>query len=66
MAKKPNDLETVKITLSTTKSVKEYLAELVATGLYGKNPAGAAERLITREIEVLFREGILKRKVNRR
>jgi len=66
MAKRPNDVDTVKITISTTERVRDFLAELVATGLFGKNPAVAAERLITRGIENLIREGTLTSKNRRR
>ncbi len=62
MARRPNNVETKVVTLSTTPHVKAYLAALVSTGLYGKNPADAAERLLARGIESLIREGILKRR----
>jgi hypothetical protein len=39
-----------------------YLEELVGSGLYGKNPAEAAERLIALGIEDLIRQGTLKRR----
>ena len=61
MARHPNDLKTVTVTISTTPAVMAFLAQLVATGLYGKNPAEAAERLVSRGLEHLVREGILDR-----
>jgi hypothetical protein len=61
MARRPNNRPTKTITVSTTPGVVEYLLRLVATDLYGKNPAEAAERLITRGIESLIKDGILKR-----
>jgi len=66
MARSPNGIETRTITVSTTPPVVEYLGELVATGLYGKNQAEAAERLIARSIEGLVRKGTLKKKKGRK
>ena len=62
MARKPNNIETVTITVSTTRPIERYLAKLVSTGLYGKNPAEAAERLVARSIEQLIRSGTLGRR----
>jgi hypothetical protein len=59
MARRPNSIKTVTITISTTEPVEQYLAKLVSTGLYGKNPAEAAERLVARSIEQLVRDGTL-------
>lgn len=61
MPRPKNQLETVSITLSTTQVVITYLEALVASGLYGKNPAEAAERLIAFGIEELVQRGTLKR-----
>lgn len=62
MARKPNDLDTETITLSTTPQVNQYLRRVLKTGLYGKNPAEAAERLLTRALEEMLRDGRLNRK----
>jgi hypothetical protein len=59
MARKPNNVATVTITISTTERVQQYLEELVSGGLFGKNPAEAAERLVARGLETLLREGTL-------
>ena len=59
MARKPNNLPTVTITVSTTRRIQLYLEELVAGGLFGKNPAEAAERLVARGVENLLRDGTL-------
>ena len=59
MGRKPNNLETVIMTISTTPPIMERLAVLVSTGLYGKNPAEAAERLVARSIEDLLQNGTL-------
>lgn len=61
MARRPNHIQTVTITVSTTKPVEQYLAKLVSTGLYGKNPAEAAERLVAKSVEQLIRDGTLSR-----
>lgn len=62
MARSPNPLPTVSITISTNPQIKEYLSELVPSGLYGNNEAEAAERLLAKAIEGLIREGALKGK----
>lgn len=59
MARKRNRLKTVTLTISTTPPIVEHLARLVATGLYGKNPAEAAERLVARSIEDLVQNRTL-------
>ena len=61
MPRLPNKVQTVTITVSTTQTVRQYLEALAATGLYGKNPAEAAERLISDEIKDLLATGRLKR-----
>jgi len=62
VARTPNNIATKMIHISTTPRVYEYLEDLVLTGLYGKSPAEAADRLIAREVEVLIREGSLRRR----
>ena len=47
--------------MTTTPQVRSYLEQLVQGGLYGKNRTEAAERLLTRSIEMLIRDGVLKR-----
>lgn len=42
MARKPNDIPTVPLSLLATPQVERYLKQLLTTGLYGKNPADAA------------------------
>ena len=59
MPRTPNKVKTVTITVSTTPPVYDYLENLVATGLFGKNPAEAAERLITKGIEQHLSGGTL-------
>lgn len=62
MARKPNSITTVTITISTTEGIQQYLEDLVAGGLFGKNPADAAERLVARGVENLLRDGTLRHK----
>lgn len=62
MPRPRNQLKTVSITVSTTQTVVDYLEMLVESGLYGKNPAEAAERLIAFGIEELVQRGTLDRK----
>jgi hypothetical protein len=59
--RKRNQLGTVSLTISTTQPVVAYLEALVESGLYGKNPAEAAERLIATALEELIRSGTLAR-----
>jgi hypothetical protein len=61
MPRTPNHLPTVTITVSTTPQIQKYLVRLVSTGLFGKNAAEAAERLIARSVETLTRDGTLRR-----
>jgi len=61
MARTPNKIETVEVKLSTTPSVAEYLDLLLKTGLYGKSRSETAERLVTRGIEALIKEGTLSK-----
>ena len=59
MARQRNDLQTKTVTISTTPAVRKYLSRLVSTGLYGKNPAEAAERLVAGSLERLLKDGTL-------
>jgi len=61
MPKPKNPVASVKIMITTTATVREYLDRLVKEGLHGKNAAEAAERVIARYIEGLVREGGLQR-----
>lgn len=56
MPRDANKIGTVTITISTTPPVKQHLEALVATGLYGKNAAEAAERIVARGLEQLIAE----------
>jgi len=56
MPRPRNTTETVQITLSTTKQVKELLEELSRTGFYGKNAAETAHVLLKEKIRELQRD----------
>ena len=60
MAREPNLISTRQLTVSTTEQVAPYLADLAKTGVWGKNAAEAAERLIADQIRRLINEGVLK------
>jgi len=62
MPRSRNHLPTVTITISTTPQVQEHLVDLLSTGLYGKNVAEAAERLIAQSVERKAVEGALPRR----
>jgi hypothetical protein len=64
VAKQKNSVGSKKITLSTTAAVHAYLEELVLGGLHGKNPAEAAERLLTLKLGELVDSGKLGRDPN--
>ncbi len=61
MAREKNIVESVQITLSTTSRVRDYLEELALMGLYGKNVAEAAERLVSDMINQKINSGELDR-----
>jgi hypothetical protein len=60
MPRTANAIDTETLKISTTPPVVKHLRRLVETGLYGKNPSEAAERLIAQGIERLIKEGGLK------
>jgi hypothetical protein len=66
MARQRNRLTTRTLTLSTTPQVLGYLRELLETGLYGKNEAEAAERLLTRALDTYLGAKRLTMKKDRR
>ena len=66
MARHRNKVKTVTITLSTTEKVHEHLERLVATGMFGKNPAEAAERLVSKGIQDLLLDRTLEEQTEKR
>jgi hypothetical protein len=65
MPRARNHVPTVTITVSTTPQVYDSLVRLLSTGLYGKNVAEAAERLIAQSVERKAVEGALPRERRR-
>jgi hypothetical protein len=59
MSRKKNSVGTVPLTISTTPQINAYLERLVAKGFYGKNPADAAERVVSRTLEAMVKQGDL-------
>jgi len=49
-----------RIGISVTPEMRGYLDDIAKTGIYGKNRPEVAKSLISREIERLIREGIIK------
>ena len=56
MARKPNNVPTVTVTISTTPHIYDYLERLVTLRVYVKNPAEAAEQLIKESLREDLRE----------
>jgi hypothetical protein len=50
MARKPNKVPSVTLRISTTPVVRDMLKRLVTTGLFGKTPSEAADRLIAEKL----------------
>lgn len=59
MARSKNQVQTVQLTVAATPQMVEFLRQLTSTGLFGKNPAEAAERLLARALEERLRTGEL-------
>ena len=62
MPRQKNDLQSVELRMSTTLVVREYLEQLVATGLWGKNVTEAAERMLTTSLVRMIENGELRKK----
>lgn len=61
MAGRPkNSIGSEKITFSASDAVTHYLEDLVKVGLYGKTPPEVVNTLLTRQIEQLIKDGIIK------
>ena len=60
MARPPNDLQSVELRISTTPQVVALLKQLVICGLFGKNAAEAADRLLSEKLRGLVADGTLK------
>ena len=66
MSKPRNQIKSEPLYITTTPQVRALLERLVESGLYGKNPTEAAERLIARGLEERIGAGFLERKSSRR
>ena len=66
MARLRNLLATKQITISTTQQVEDHLGHLARSGLWGKNAADAAERLIADQIRRFIQDGTLERRGQKR
>jgi hypothetical protein len=61
MARPENTQDSVEIRISTTRAVRQYVQQLVDTGLWGKNVTEAAERLLGSTLAQMLRSGELQR-----
>jgi len=61
MPKPRNRIPSKPLQVTTTPQVLTLLERLVDTGLYGKNVAEAAERLISRGLEHQVSQGVLSK-----
>ncbi len=50
MARRTNTTQSVQVTISTTPAYHAVLEKLAESGMYGKNPADVASRLLTDRI----------------
>jgi hypothetical protein len=57
MARQKNEMPSVKITITTTEAVANYLKALLRLGVYGATVAEAAERIVCEKLQ-----GDLRRK----
>jgi len=62
MPRAPNQVETIKVQLSTTPQVVESLEKLAKTGKFGKNASEAAEELLRLKLREIELEGWLDEK----
>ena len=59
MGRKPNEFDTETVTLTLIEPTRRYLDRLVATGLYGNNPAEVAKVILLDRIRQLIDDGKL-------
>lgn len=57
MPRKPNNVRTKPIRISATPQIHGYLGLVLKTGLYGKTTTEAAERVLTRALEEMLKDG---------
>ena len=62
MTRPRNPLTGTQERFTANRLIRAYLEDLVQTGLYGRSPGEAAERLVSQGIERLIEKGVLSRK----
>jgi hypothetical protein len=62
MTRPRNPLTGTQERFTANRLIRSYLEDLVQTGLYGRLPGEAAERLVSQGIERLIEKGVLTRK----
>jgi hypothetical protein len=62
MSRSRNPLGAKQLRYSGNRVIAEYLEEMVKTGLYGRTPGEAAERLVSQGIERLIQQGTIRRR----
>jgi hypothetical protein len=62
MTRPRNPLAGTQERFTANRVIRGYLEDLVQTGLYGRSPGEAAERLVSQGIERLIEQGVLIRK----
>jgi hypothetical protein len=60
MGRKKNLSPPVKVGITISPQMSNYLDELVARGIHGRTPAEVVFQLISREIQQLLKDGYLK------
>ena len=60
MPKQLKKLRTVQLRFSGTELIAEYLEDLVRTGLFGRSPGEAAERLVSQGIDLQIQKKTIK------
>jgi hypothetical protein len=62
MARNKSPVGTVQERFSGNWLIRAYLQDLVQTGLYGRTPGEAAERLVSQRIQRAIEQGIISRR----
>jgi hypothetical protein len=62
MAQTPKKLKSKQMRYSGNRLIDLYLSDLVDTGLFGRSPGEAAERLVSQGIDRAIGNGTIKRR----
>jgi hypothetical protein len=62
MARRPNALPSIKVTVTASPKLALYLTDLVSEEGYGANPSEVAKSLIWRAIEQLIESRVIERR----